>query len=157
VVLRRVADILRARGHRVFTPTLTGVGERSHLAHSGVNCSTHIQDIVNVIKWEQLNEVVLCGHSYGGMVVGGVADALPERIASLVYLDAAIPENGKSLFDLMNAPEFASAILNGTVEHGGELARPSPPHCSTSIRPMRRWWMPSAHHSRSLRYANASN
>src|SRR5277367_5938777 len=64
----RVAEILRARGHRVFTPTLTGVGERSHLAQLGVvNCSTHVQDVVNVIKWEQLDDVILCGHSYGGI------------------------------------------------------------------------------------------
>src|SRR5882724_9051547 len=62
----RVAEMLRSRGHQVFTPTLTGLGERSHLAHIGVTCSMHIQDVVNVIKWEQLDNVVLCGHSYGG-------------------------------------------------------------------------------------------
>lgn len=123
----RVAEILRARGHRVFTPTLTGVGERSHLAGLGViNCSTHIQDIVNVIHWEQLNDVVLCGHSYGGLVVGAVADRIPDRIASLVYLDAAIPENGKSLFDLNNMPELNAAVLNATAAFGGHMTPPFP-------------------------------
>src|SRR5688500_14307656 len=79
----RVAEALRASGHRVFTPTLTGLGERSHLASLGeVGLGVHIRDVLNVIRWEQLEEVVLCGHSYGGLVVGGVADAVPERIAS---------------------------------------------------------------------------
>lgn len=119
----RLAEILRAHGHRVFTPTLTGVGERAHLAHAGVNCSTHIHDIINVIKSEQLEEVVLCGHSYGGMVVGGVADAIPQRIASLVYLDAAIPEDGKSLFDLTfaQAPEKIALFMSQIGDHGGFL------------------------------------
>jgi pimeloyl-ACP methyl ester carboxylesterase len=124
----RVAEILRARGHRVFSPTLTGLAERSHLAHAGVNCSTHIQDVVNVIQSEQLNEVILCGHSYGGMVVGGVADAIPNRIASLVYLDAAIPENGKSLFDLMRerAAEQVAFVVNATLDQGGQMVPPFP-------------------------------
>jgi pimeloyl-ACP methyl ester carboxylesterase len=97
---RRVADKLTQMGHRVFTPTLTGVGERSHLLSPEVNLSTHVTDIVNVIRWEELKDVVLCGHSYGGMVVTGVADRMAERIASLVYLDAFVPESGQSMFDL---------------------------------------------------------
>ncbi len=97
---RRVADRLTAAGHRVFTPTLTGLGERSHLLGPSVNLSTHVTDIVNVLRWEELGEVVLCGHSYGGMVVTGVADLVPERIATLVYLDAFVPENGQSMQDL---------------------------------------------------------
>jgi pimeloyl-ACP methyl ester carboxylesterase len=122
-----VADILRAKGHRVFTPTHTGVGERSHLANLGtINCSTHIQDIVNVIKWERLNDVILCGHSYGGMVIGGVADAIPDLIASLVYVDAAIPEDGKSLFDLISPPEQVLFLVNSTGENGGQLCSPLP-------------------------------
>jgi len=97
---RRVADRLVARGHRVFTPTLTGVGERSHLLAPGVNLSTHILDIANLIRWEELSDVVLCGHSYAGMVVTGVADAAPEKIRTLVYLDAFVPQNGQSVIDL---------------------------------------------------------
>jgi pimeloyl-ACP methyl ester carboxylesterase len=93
---RRVADLLTARGHRVFTPTLTGLGERSHLMNPGINLATHIADVVNVIRWEGLQDIVLCGHSYGGMVVSGVAEQV-SSIASIVFLDAFVPENGDSL------------------------------------------------------------
>ena len=75
----RVADILRARGHRVFTPTMTGLGERSHLASADITLSLHVTDIVNVLRWEDLRDVVLCGHSYGGLVISGVVEAVPER------------------------------------------------------------------------------
>jgi pimeloyl-ACP methyl ester carboxylesterase len=120
----RVAEILRRRGCQVFTPTLTGLGERSHVANFGiVNCSTHIQDVVNVIKWEQLSDVVLCGHSYGGMVVGGVADAIPERISSLVYLDAIIPNDGQSILDL-NSPQGLVEIMKSVANHGGNFLPP---------------------------------
>ena len=85
---RPVADILRAAGHTVFTPTLTGLGERLHLLTPEVNLSTHIQDVVSVLEWENLRDVVLVGHSYGGAVVTGVADRVADRIGSIVYLDA---------------------------------------------------------------------
>src|SRR6202011_4382639 len=92
------ADLLRSLGHRVFTPTLTGVGERSHLAQRfAVDSSIHVQDILNVFHHEELRDVVLCGHSYGGVVITAVADAIPEHIAALVYVDAIIPEAGKSV------------------------------------------------------------
>ncbi|HUZ73978.1 MAG TPA: alpha/beta hydrolase [Stellaceae bacterium] len=107
---RRVADRLTARNHRVFTPTLTGLGERSHLLSADVNLSTHVTDIVNVLRWEELSNVVLCGHSYGGMVVTGVADRAPERIATLVYLDAFVPESGQSMQDL-RPRELPSGIV----------------------------------------------
>ena len=94
------AQALRRAGHEVFTPTLTGLGERSHLMNPSINLDTHITDVVNVIKYEELSDVILVGHSYGGMVVTGVADKLPEKIASLVYLDAFVPENGQSLAEL---------------------------------------------------------
>lgn len=94
------AQALRKAGHEVFTPTLTGLGERSHLMNPGINLDTHIADIVNVIKHEELSDVVLVGHSYGGMVVTGVADALADKIRSLVYLDAFVPESGQALVDL---------------------------------------------------------
>jgi pimeloyl-ACP methyl ester carboxylesterase len=107
----------------VFTPTLTGVGERSHLAgRFPITCSTHIQDIVNVILWEELQEVVLCGHSYGGIVITGVADALSERIATLIYLDAIIPESGKSLLDVNQSPEVVAGLLKSAAAAGGQLA-----------------------------------
>jgi pimeloyl-ACP methyl ester carboxylesterase len=94
------AQALRKAGHEVFTPTLTGLGERSHLLSASIDLDTHITDIVNVIKYEELPDVVLVGHSYGGMVVTGVADRLPDKIRSLIYLDAFVPESGQSLVDL---------------------------------------------------------
>jgi len=102
-VWRPNARALRQAGHEVYTPTLTGVGERSHLLRAGIDLDTHIADVLNVIKYEQLSDIVLCGHSYGGMVVTGVADAVPEKIASLVYLDAFVPENGQALSDIVPA------------------------------------------------------
>jgi pimeloyl-ACP methyl ester carboxylesterase len=99
---RRVADILERQGHKVFTPTLTGLGERSHLIRAGINVSTHVTDVVNVLKWERLKEVVLCGHSYGGLVVSGVAEQSAAAIRSIVFLDAFVPENGQAMGDLTN-------------------------------------------------------
>jgi pimeloyl-ACP methyl ester carboxylesterase len=95
----RVADRLRALGHRVFTPTLTGVGERSHLMSGDINLGTHIADVANVIKWEGLEDVVLCGHSYGGWVISGVVERVPDLIGSIVYLDAFMPEDGERGID----------------------------------------------------------
>ncbi len=91
-----VRQRLRAAGQTVYTPTLTGLGERRHLAEPGVDLSTHIQDIANVIEWEELNDVILVGHSYAGWVIAGVADRLKERLAHVVYLDAAIPVDGRA-------------------------------------------------------------
>jgi pimeloyl-ACP methyl ester carboxylesterase len=97
---RRVADMLEKQGHKVFTPTLTGLGERSHLMRAGIDVSTHVTDVVNVLKWERLSGVVLCGHSYGGMVITGVAEQAADRIASLVFLDAFVPQNGEAVVNL---------------------------------------------------------
>ena len=101
----RVRNSLQNAGHQVFTPTLTGLGERSHLNSAAVNLSTHIADVVNLLRWEDLSDVILCGHSYGGSVITGAADRIPERIRALVYLDAFVPEDGECLLDL--APEHA--------------------------------------------------
>jgi pimeloyl-ACP methyl ester carboxylesterase len=98
---RRIADRLGARGHIVFTPTLTGLGERAHLLHPSINASLHIADVLGVIKCEQLNDVVLVGHSYGGCVISGVAEAMLDAISSIVFLDAFIPDNGDSALDLV--------------------------------------------------------
>jgi len=94
---KEVERLLRADGHLVYRPTLTGQGERVHLSGPDVSLSTHIQDVVNVIEWEDLHDVVLVGHSYGGMVVTGVADRVPDRIGHLIYLDAMVPEDGESV------------------------------------------------------------
>lgn len=94
---RRVAERLEAAGARVLTPTLTGCGERSHLMGPGIGLDTHIADIVAVIEAEEASGVHLCGHSYGGMVITGVCDRLKDRIASALYLDAAVPMDGQSM------------------------------------------------------------
>lgn len=92
--------MMRAQGHEVWTPSLTGLGERSHLASPGITLTTHILDVVNVFEYEELTDVILVGHSYGGMVITGVAGRCADRIRSLVYLDAFLPENGQSCWDL---------------------------------------------------------
>ena len=96
---KKLTPLLRARGHQVSTPTLTGLGERAHLLTAEVDLETHIKDVTSVLEYEDLENVVLVGHSYGGMVIAGVADKVGERVAQLVYLDAFLPENGKSLKD----------------------------------------------------------
>ena len=95
---KKIDSLLRTKGDIPYHPTLTGLGERVHLANTEINLTTHINDIVNVFKFEDLHDVILVGHSYGGMVISGVAEQIPERIKQLVYLDAFVPENGESLF-----------------------------------------------------------
>ncbi len=102
--------ILRAKGHEVYTPSLTGLAERSHLVNRNVNLETHILDIVNLLQWEELSDVGLCGHSYGGQVITGAADRSADRIGALVYLDAFVPENGQCLLDGMSAERRAMMI-----------------------------------------------
>lgn len=114
---RYVAPRIRAAGHEVFTPTLTGMGERAHLLRPEIDLDTHIADIVNTLAWYELERVVLVGHSYGGMVVTGAADRAAGRIASLVYLDAFMPENGQSLLDIM-APERRAQVETAVRERG---------------------------------------
>jgi pimeloyl-ACP methyl ester carboxylesterase len=97
----RVRRLLAAEGHRVFTPTLTGLAERAHLLSREVGLDTHIADVTNLMRWEELRDVVVVGHSYGGIVARHVADQMPDRIRALVYLDAFVPDNGKSLCDYM--------------------------------------------------------
>lgn len=88
---RFVVPQLRASGHTVFATTLTGLGDRTHLAHPGIDLDTHVQDVVNVLYYEDLHDVILVGHSYGGKVITGVADRSADRLAHLVYLDAIVP------------------------------------------------------------------
>jgi pimeloyl-ACP methyl ester carboxylesterase len=116
----RVAKKLRAAGHEVYTPTLTGVGERSHLAGMHITLATHVKDIVNVFEYENLNDAILCGHSYGGMVISGVASAIGERIRSLFFLDAFLPKDGESLFDLVGA-ETAAQFMQLAKQFDGRL------------------------------------
>ena len=117
---RPVAERLRARGHRVFTPTLTGLGERAHLVTPATDLDTHVTDIANVIAWEELSDIALVGTSYGGLVIAGVADRMPERIRSLVFLDAALPQEGRCMLDLV-PPERRATVERLAREAGGDL------------------------------------
>ena len=119
---RRVADRLRREGHQVFTPTLTGVGERAHLIGCDISLATHIADVVNVITSEDLADVVLCGHSYGGFVISGVAEEAEARIAALVFLDAFVPQNGEPMVDIAS-PATRDAIA-ATVARGERTIAP---------------------------------
>jgi pimeloyl-ACP methyl ester carboxylesterase len=109
----RVQPLLEDAGHRVFRPTMTGLGERVHLAGPEVGLSIHIEDIVKVLEFEDLREVVLVGHSYGGMVIAGVAERVPERIAKLVYFDAILPENGDSVASILGDAIDTMATAGG--------------------------------------------
>jgi pimeloyl-ACP methyl ester carboxylesterase len=101
---RRVTRLLGRDGHEVFAPTLTGLGERSHLLTPGIDLDTHVLDVANEIKWQELKDVVLVGHSYGGMVISGVAERMEKAIAAFVMLDAFFPETGEALIDVSAAP-----------------------------------------------------
>ena len=120
----KVAALLRSRGHTVFTPTLTGQGERAHLLSGAVNLSTHIADVLGVFHYERVSAAVLAGHSYGGMVVTGVADRIADRVSALAYLDAFIPQDAQSLFDI-NIAANTQRFLENAGSHGG-LAIPAP-------------------------------
>lgn len=117
---RRLADLLTARGHKVFALTLTGLADKSHLASDAVDMNTHIMDVVNVVKWENLSGIVLVGHSYGGVVITGAAEKIAGDIASIVYLDAFIPEDGQSMADITkrelpttgSAPPYPAKAMN---------------------------------------------
>ena len=122
---QRVARALRAEGHEVYAPSLTGCGERAHLLNGDVNLSLHIRDVLNLFKCEGIERAVLAGHSYGGMVITGVADQIADKISALVYLDAFLPESGQSLFDI-NIPANTARFIAGAGDLGG-MAVPPPP------------------------------
>jgi pimeloyl-ACP methyl ester carboxylesterase len=105
----KVKHLLERADHSVYTPTLTGLGERSHLASPNTSLETHVQDICQVLEYEELADVILVGHSYAGMVVMAVADRVPQRLSRLVYLDAVVPNSGQCLFDCAG-PEFRRRI-----------------------------------------------
>jgi len=119
---RRVSDLLEKKGHQVFSPTLTGLGERSHLLSKDINLDTHITDIVNVIKWESLNEICFVAHSYGGLPASGALDQIADRVSSIVWLDAFKPKNGDSFVSL--APRLRGPILEASEK--GELGFKGP-------------------------------
>jgi pimeloyl-ACP methyl ester carboxylesterase len=113
-----VAALLRDKGHDVYPITLTGLGERVHLARPAVDLETHITDVVNTIQWNDLDDVILAGHSYAGIVVTGVADRIPDRIQQLVYVDSAPLADGMAMVDLY--PPDALAALRQSVDQAGD-------------------------------------
>lgn len=126
---RKLRPLLQSRGHTVFTPTCTGLGDRAHLAHRGITLDDHINDLLQLLHFEDLSDVVLVGHSYGGMVATGVADRAPERLSQLIYLDAFVPRNGDSAQSLWGDETRRKQL--DAVLHSGDgwqvPANPMPP------------------------------
>src|SRR5215831_20597 len=128
---KKLHPLVSAVGHRLITPTYTGLGEREHLASPSNDLETHIQDVLAVIKFEDLRNVVLVAHSYGGMVATGVADRARERITQLIYLDAFVPKNGQSLLDLLPPPARQQMQERVKAGDGWRVApNPTPPDTS---------------------------
>lgn len=123
---KKLTPFLRQSGHEIFTPSLTGLGERSHLLAPEIDLETHIQDIVGLLKSEDLQDVILVGHSYGGFVITGAADRAPEHVAQLVYLDAFVPEDGQSLFDLISSEDRIKFEENARTKGDGWRIPPFP-------------------------------
>ena len=134
---KKVVPLLRRRGHVVFTPTLTGLGERSHLARAEIGLDVHVTDVVNVLKYEDLRDVVLVGHSSSGAVITGVADRTPAQVAHVIYLDAFVPEDGQAVLDLIT-PERRQMMqtLVKAEGNGWLLPRFAPPPWETIVRDM---------------------
>ncbi|HVI47303.1 MAG TPA: alpha/beta hydrolase family protein [Chitinophaga sp.] len=122
---QKVSTKLRSQGSIVYTPTLGGLGEYKDVPHEGINLDTHISEIVNLLEMEDLHDVVLVGHSYGGLVIAGVADRIPERLSKLVFLDAMLADNGQSLLSLL--PAEGQASFAKTAEPYKMVSAPSLP------------------------------
>ena len=137
---REVDRLLTADGHKVYRPTLTGQGEKVHLATRDTNLTTHVTDIVNVILFEDLHDVVLVGHSYGGMVITGVMDRVPERIRQVIFLDAAVPDDGESMNSLNGRTPTPEQLARGFIAPGAAAAAKPIPH--DVPQPLKTWTEP---------------
>jgi pimeloyl-ACP methyl ester carboxylesterase len=124
-VWQKLSPLLRTRGHEVYSPTLTGLGDKKHLLNEHINLTTHITDVVNLAYYEDLEDVILIGNSYGGMVITGVAAKIFERIKLLIYLDAYLPGDGESEADLLPKAVFDARRQEATA-HGGVISPPPP-------------------------------
>ncbi|MEC9367902.1 MAG: alpha/beta fold hydrolase [Pseudomonadota bacterium] len=122
---KKMHPLMAAKGHRLYTPSHTGLGERSHLTGPNVDLELHITDIMNVIEYEDLRDVILIGHSYGGMVATGVADRMQDRVGTLVYVDAYAPRDGESIFDLV--PERRKSMGEAARRDGDGWKMPPTP------------------------------
>ena len=138
--LGAAAELLRRQGHVVFAPTLTGQGERTHHISPRVNATMHIADIVNLIRYERLRDIVLVGHSYGGNVISGVAEIVPDKIAALVFLDAFVPDDGDAVVDLVQ-PVVKEAILAAAAR--GETTVPVRDAAAFNVNEKDRAWVDS--------------
>jgi pimeloyl-ACP methyl ester carboxylesterase len=136
----RVARALRAKQHNVIAPTLTGLGERSHLLSSGIDLRTHILDVANLMKWQELKDVILVGHSYGGMVASGVAELMETSIKSIVMVDAFFPLDGQSLVDLQPVEQ---RVVVTKAARDGVTAIPPRPAANFNINENDRAWFDS--------------
>ncbi len=126
-VWKKMHPLIIAAGHRLLTPSYTGLGERAHLAHPSIDLETHITDVLNVIHYEDLQDIVLIGHSYGGMVATAVADRARDRIAQLIYLEAFVPRDGQSLFDLNESARQSMRSLAEAGDGWRVPPNPAPP------------------------------
>ena len=140
---RDVVPRLRALGHEVYAPQLTGLGERAHLASPDISLDTHITDVVNVLYYNDLTEVVLAGHSYGGMVITGVADRVPERLRRLVYMDAAVPADGQAIADL--TPGRRQELIDRAQREGDGWRIPPGPMQNDDPAQIQVWAAPRRH------------
>jgi pimeloyl-ACP methyl ester carboxylesterase len=144
---RHTAAALRKMGHEVFTPTHTGVGERAHQANENITLETHIRDVAGCIEAEEIDDIILVGHSYGGMVITGLADRMAHRIKALVYLDAFVPGDGESLMALLHksleppvAAQFIDGFRGGAFEKNSGMTSPIPAEMF-NVSPANREWV----------------
>ena len=137
---REVDQLLTAKGHKVYRPTLTGQGEKVHLATRDTDLATHVNDIVNVILFEDLHDIVLVGHSYGGMVITGVMDRVPERISQVIFLDAAVPEDGENMCSWVNFKPTPEQLATGFYVPPWRKSNAPLPH--DVPQPMKTWTEP---------------
>ena len=138
---KKMHPLMLARGHTLITPSYTGIGERAHLLTREVDLDTHITDVLQMLHYEDLQDIVLLGHSYGGMVATGVADRAPERIRHLVYLDAFVPRNGESAQSLQPASEKQRLQDLANQQGDGWLVQPNPLPPDTSAEDVA-WALP---------------
>lgn len=134
-IYTRTADALRAQGHVVYTPTLTGLADRSHLLSQQVTMDTHVQDVLNLFKWEELNNVVLVGHSFTGGLVSAVAEKAQDKLAAVVFVNAYVHEDGKSIQDYLSQRSHADIDARFAK---GELGLPNPPAAFYAL-PQKEW------------------
>ena len=127
----RVADILTAKGHRVYAPSLTGLGDRSHLLSESIRLGTHVQDVVNLFRWEGLKDAVLVGHSYAGWVISAAVEAVEKQISAIAFVDAFLPDNGPRGMDFLNEAQTAAV---SEAQARGDISRAGPTSAALRIQ-----------------------